>query len=409
MFRLAIEQHHLRDGERIGVCDGQEGSTGAYFLEAAPRPTVKLEPGRTASANDLDTAPQHILRVARAQRLHRGFLRREASGKMNGRIPSPHAVRNLAVREDPLNEAIAVTLDGCGNSRNVGSVDAESNDCRHPSMILPHPDQHFEWRETAYGPALVCLPLEHIAPHLFTTRRWALGQVPAAQDAWHEPATALGVGGNALRRLKQVHGCATVTADTMASASELPEADIVLSSDPALAIAVQAADCVPLLIADARLGVVAAAHAGWRGLVQRVPAKVVDDLARAYGSKPSDLVVAVGPSVGACCYEVGNDVIAACAAEGFGEDERGRWFAPAPTPTTVNPSMPGLRVEPRPGHAYFDGWTCAREQLVAAGIPNAQVFAAGICTASHAVLCSYRRDGQSAGRMAGVIRAVARP
>jgi YfiH family protein len=369
---------------------------------------VELETRRAAAPHHFDAAPQHILRVSGAEGLHRRFLRREASGKMNGWVPSLHAVRDFAVREDPLNEPLAVALDGGGNSRNVRSVNAESNDCRHHSMIPPPPDHHFEWRETAFGPALVCLPLERIAPHLFTTRTWALGQVPSSPDAWHEPAAALAVPHHALRRLTQVHGCTAVLAGDVAADDPPPEADIVLSSDPALAVAVQAADCVPLLIADARLGVVAAAHAGWRGLVQRVPAKVVDDLARAFGSRPSDLVVAIGPSVGSCCYEVGADVTAAFAAAGCGERERDAWFSATPSPSSTNPSMPGLPVEPRAGHVYFDGWRCAREQLLQAGIPDTQVYGAGICTASHAILSSYRRDGKQAGRTVGVIRATNR-
>ncbi|MFN7982316.1 MAG: peptidoglycan editing factor PgeF [Vicinamibacterales bacterium] len=273
-------------------------------------------------------------------------------------------------------------------------------------MILPPPDSSFEWRDTVYGPALVCLPLESIARHLFTSRTWTLGQAPTPPDAWHAPADALGVEPHALRRLKQVHGRATaVAADIGTGLDALTEADIVLTDDPSLAIAVQAADCVPLLIADRRLGVVAAAHAGWRGLVQRVPARVVDDLMRVYGSNATDLIVAIGPSVGSCCYEVGPDVIDAFASAGFNEPERRRWFSPTPAPTSRNPSMPGVRAVPRPGHAYFDGWACARSQLLAAGVPDTQVFAPGICTASHAVLCSYRRDGKAAGRMVGVIRA----
>ncbi len=328
---------------------------------------------------------------------------------MNGRVASPFAVRDFPVCEDPLDEAFAVAFDRGGDTRNIRGVDTQSNDCRHQSMILPPPDPRFAWRETDFGPALVCLPLERLATHLFTTRAWSLGHVPATPDAWHEPARAIGLAGDALRRLKQVHGCTAVVAGEIADGADaLPEADIVLSNDPGLAIAAQAADCVPLLLADSRLGVVAAAHAGWRGLVQRVPAKVVDDLARTYGSKPADLVVAIGPSVGACCYEVGADVLQAFAAAGFTDAERRRWFSPVPTPSPTNPSMAGLPPEPRADHAYFDGWSCAREQLLAAGVPETQVFGAGICTASHAALCSYRRDGKLAGRIVGVIRATDR-
>jgi copper oxidase (laccase) domain-containing protein len=70
--------------------------------------------------------------------------------------------------------------------------------------------------------------------------------------------------------------------------------------------------------------------------------------------------------------------------------------------------MPGLASEARPGHAFFDGWACAHEQVRDAGVPVAQIFAARLCTASHGVLCSYRRDGVDAGRIAGAIMPVSR-
>jgi hypothetical protein len=213
-----------------------------------------------------------------------------------------------------------------------------------------------------------------------------------------------------MTRLRQVHGRDTVIGDHLAIGDDiLREADIVLTRDPSRAIAVQAADCVPLLIADSRLGVVAAAHAGWRGLVQRVPDEAVKGLVRTYGSRPEDLLAAIGPSIGACCYEVGTDVVNAFVVSGFTGDERRRWFAEQPSPSPHNPSMPGLSPTPRPGHAYFDGWACAQEQLVAAGLLRTRIFSAGLCTASHPdTLCSYRRDGQRAGRMAGAIRASVR-
>jgi hypothetical protein len=179
----------------------------------------------------------------------------------------------------------------------------------------------------------------------------------------------------------------------------------VLSDDPSMAIAVQAADCVPLLIADARLGVVAAAHAGWRGLALGVPRTTVIELGRAFGSRPDDLVAAIGPSVGACCYEVGPEVRDAFARNGFSVEAIDGWFASSPRQLAGNPPMPGLRTEPKPGHAFFDGWSCAVDQLRAAGLHASQVFTSRLCTASHAgVLCSYRREGAVAGRIAGVIR-----
>jgi YfiH family protein len=186
---------------------------------------------------------------------------------------------------------------------------------------------------------------------------------------------------------------------------ERPDADIVVSSDSRIALAIQTADCVPLLIVDTRSGAVAAAHAGWRGLAARVPAETVAMLTREFASRPEDLMIAAGPSIGACCYEVGEDVPERFTANGFSDAELARWFFLEAQPTPRNPSMSGLPTERRDRHWYFDGWTATRDALVAAGVPGERIHIAELCTASHPdVLCSYRRNGKSAGRMAAVVR-----
>jgi hypothetical protein len=168
-----------------------------------------------------------------------------------------------------------------------------------------------------------------------------------------------------------------------------PEADIIVSNDPTLALAIQTADCVPLLIADSNSGAVAAAHAGWRGLAAGVPGVAVEALARAFSAKPADLVAAAGPCISSTAYEVGTDVADRFVAAGFSSDQLARWFSDGD----------------REGHWQFDGWQAARDQLEAAGLPSKQIHLAGLCSASYpALLCSYRRDGKSAGRMAAAIR-----
>jgi len=113
----------------------------------------------------------------------------------------------------------------------------------------------------------------------------------------------------------------------------------------------------------------------------------------------------VGPAVGACCYEVGEDVRASFAAAGFTAGQLARWFHAEPLTLADNPPMQKPGSTRRSGHWFFDGWACVREQLEAAGVPRDQIFTADLCTASHpGVLCSYRRDGNTAGRMAAVVR-----
>jgi YfiH family protein len=272
-------------------------------------------------------------------------------------------------------------------------------------MILPQPGAGFDWRETAFGPALVCSALEPVAAHLFTTRHWPLGQSPAAaHTGWDDVAGALGGDRRQLLRLKQVHGRQVrAAADVVDTTHDLLEGDILISDDRERIIAVQAADCVPIVIADRRRGWVAAAHAGWRGLAAGVPRVAVEAMIASYGSQPGDLVAALGPSIGACCYEVGSDVREAFIAAGFAAERLARWFHQEPISIADNPRIAGGAAS-RPGHFYFDGWSSAREQLQAAGIEAASIYSAGLCTASHpALFPSYRRDGAAAGRIAAAI------
>ena len=264
-------------------------------------------------------------------------------------------------------------------------------------ITVPLPDG-FEWRETPAGPALVCPALEPYAAHLFTTRLWALGSRPDGDrtSGWADVASALGVDVAHLERAHQVHGASVVVrraGDPARGTAPLPDADIIVSDDPAIVLSIQTADCVPLLIADRRTGAVAAAHAGWRGMAARVPEVAVQALSRAFGSRAADLVAAIGPSISASRYEVGQEVRERFEEGGCGPPQLARWFVPAE----------------RPGHWYFDGWTSAREQLQASGVPADRIHLAGLCTASHPdLLCSYRRDGKAAGRIAGAIRALPR-
>ena len=208
-----------------------------------------------------------------------------------------------------------------------------------------------------------------------------------------------------LARLRQVHGTSVAVVREADAPGGLPEADIILTSDMNHAIAIQTADCVPILIADQRSGAVAAAHAGWRGLAARAPETAVQALVRESGGRPSDFIVAVGPAIAACCYEVGGDVRRRFEAAGFTPRDIARWFLADRPIDPGNPPLSGLPLHAREGHAYFDAPGSARDQLIAAGVAPHDIHMAGLCTASHPDrLCSYRREGQAAGRMAAAIR-----
>jgi len=245
-------------------------------------------------------------------------------------------------------------------------------------MTLPPVPEPFYWTTSPCGVVLRCRPLDAVAPHLFTTRELPLS---SGQD-WDRVAAALGAGRMAM--LEQVHGreVVSITRGTPPAPGR-PKGDALVSDNPMVAVAVRAADCVPLLLGDPGTGAVAAVHAGWRGTAAGVATAAVDALQRTFGVRPSTLVVAIGPSIGPCCYEVGQDVRDAFASAGHGPSID-RWFA----------------------GGSLDLVAANRDQLVRAGVPGAQIHACGLCTAMHLeVLTSYRAEKEKAGRIAAAIRA----
>lgn len=179
------------------------------------------------------------------------------------------------------------------------------------------------------------------------------------------------------RWLNQVHGCGIVDA---ATARGIPEADAALATQPGPACVVLTADCLPVLFCNDAGTVVAAAHAGWRGLAAGVLEATVAALAAA-GAANASLMAWIGPAIGAAAYEVGAEVREAflaadpAAAAGFAPNARGRWQLDLPA--------------------------IARQRLAAAGVRR--VHGGGLCTASDPDrFFSHRRDGPC-GRQATLI------
>jgi hypothetical protein len=274
-------------------------------------------------------------------------------------------------------------------------------------FTLPKPSGAFRWVQLPAGPALVCTALEPFAPHFFTTRQWRLGdRTTQSPEGWEEVAGAAAVDRWHLGRLHQVHAADAVTFKKGSiPGGVVPEADIVLTDDGSVAVAVQTADCLPILIVDRETGAVAAAHAGWRGLAGGVPTEAVMRMKSAFNSRSRELLVAVGPSIGACCYEVGGDVRSQFIGGWLPPTEIDRWFHSESAALPGNPPMRTIPATKRDGRWFFDMWTCAREQLEDVGVSPEHIFVAGLCTASHeSAFCSYRRDGSVAGRLAAIIR-----
>jgi len=258
----------------------------------------------------------------------------------------------------------------------------------NPSPMMPMSDPQtsgaFEWTQEPWGRALRCTALP--APHLFTSRDLRLR---GDDREWAVVARSLGVDAARLLLVKQVHGVHVAIARAGRTGDwTRPEADAIVTDDPAVAIGVRVADCAPVLLFDRVKNVAGAAHAGWRGTAAGASAAAVRALGELFGSRAADLTAAIGPCLGSCCGEVGPDVLAAFRAGGADEASMRAWFTPG-----------------NGDRSFLDLERANRDQLARAGLDPARIFASGLCTKTHrGRLHSYRGDGAGAGRMLGAIR-----
>jgi YfiH family protein len=252
-------------------------------------------------------------------------------------------------------------------------------------MSLPQPSQTFFWTQERCGPVLRCRPLLDVAPHVFTTRAIDVSR-DAASPGLRSVAAVMGLPPQAIVQVHQVHG-REVAEIRDESGPSVPDADVLVSIAAGRAIGVRVADCVPVLLADDTGRTVAAIHAGWRGVARRVAIAAVDHLRTRFGVRPARLLAALGPSIGPCCYEVGEDTREAFREQGHAAPLLDQWF-----------------VAGRTGRLHLDMWRAVRDQLEGAGMLPTHIFTAGLCTLMHPELFfSYRREGQNTGRMGAFI------
>lgn len=200
--------------------------------------------------------------------------------------------------------------------------------------------------------------------------------------------------------------------------STLPAGDALITAEPGILLTIRIADCLPVLLVDPKQRVVAAVHAGWRGALERVIEKAVGDMRSVFGSDPQQLIAALGPSIRACCYEVGEEVVEAFHGKFAAADEFFEALPIRPEITTDRHAILFLSAYP-PGHApehapaaRLDLTAVAKHQLVSAGVKPANILVADYCTACRTDLFfSHRREGGQTGRQAaaiGIRRAVDR-
>jgi YfiH family protein len=207
----------------------------------------------------------------------------------------------------------------------------------------------------------------------------------------------------ALVPMKQIH---SALVRLVSSAPAQPcKGDGSTTREPGVLLAVQTADCVPILLVDPKKRAVAAVHAGWRGTLARITQKIVGRMRFEFGSKPADLLAAMGPSIGPCCYEVGAEFVSkftaqfADAADYFDEPRSGE----EPNPLQwLNMAPPGH--QPPPKNVHLDLRKANRSQLLAAGLRAQNIFTSNLCTSCRSDLFfSYRKEGALSGRLLSVI------
>ena len=179
-----------------------------------------------------------------------------------------------------------------------------------------------------------------------------------------------------LATLHQVHSSIVVDAEGRSGC--LGEGDALVTNTPGVIAAVKTADCIPILIVDARARAVAAVHAGWRGTAKNIVAQAIAEMEKIFYSRAEDLHAAIGPGIGKCCYEVGPEV----AAQFREYDSSPQDFERA---------------------TNLDLAESNRRQIEVCGVTPDRIYLAGLCTKCNGDFYSYRRDKEQAGRMFSVV------
>ena len=189
---------------------------------------------------------------------------------------------------------------------------------------------------------------------------------------------ALGVDPKRMTGVHQVHSTRVLRAE--APFAEIPEADGLVTDVPGLVLTTSHADCTPLFLADPVHRAIGLAHAGWRGTGNGMAGELVRAMKENYGSRPEELWGGIGPAIGPCCYQVGEDVAEAFRNRGFGEQF--------------------LKPDAQPGKYLADLWGLNRAVWLECGLRPEQIQVAGICTREHPeTFFSHRYQGERRGTM----------
>jgi hypothetical protein len=197
--------------------------------------------------------------------------------------------------------------------------------------------------------------------------------------------SALNIEHSRLATLRQIHSNRVYIIEDNFTEGNQSEGDAFTTRVRGISLAVQTADCLPVLIADPANRAIAAVHSGWRGTLSRVLFQTVQEMEKAFGSRPPDLITAVGPGIRACCFEVGLDV-----AERFEQEYPGSGI--------VKPAAPNT------GKYLVDLGRALDIQLSSAGVQEKNRHDLNACTCCNPdIFFSYRAEGTASGRMMALI------
>jgi YfiH family protein len=206
--------------------------------------------------------------------------------------------------------------------------------------------------------------------------------------------------------LRQIHSdiIHVITAPT----AKPPAGDGLVTNVPGIALGVQTADCFPVLLIDKKHKAVGAFHAGWRGTIQRIAEKWLGVMRHEFGTRPEDVLAAIGPGIQGCCYEVGEELKANFESQFEYATEL---FRDSQESDPVREKYPMLFMNQRaPGHGdmcikvFLDLREANRRQIAAAGVPEKNITSLEDCTSCDPKrFFSYRADRGNTGRMMAVV------
>jgi YfiH family protein len=205
--------------------------------------------------------------------------------------------------------------------------------------------------------------------------------------------------------LRQIHSDIIHCIDSVPA--EHLSGDGLLTSTPGLLLAIQTADCLPVILVDTRHDAIGVFHAGWRGTLKRIVEKGVGEMFRHFGTRPRDLKAAIGPGIQGCCYQVGEEVRTKFESQfAYGS----KLFREVKDSDPIREKYPLLFLTARaPGHGelppriFLDLVEANRQQLIAAGVPKKNIDTSPLCTNCHPeLLFSFRAEKGKTGRMMAV-------